>query len=240
MNRKAFFRAISCAAIAAALTAACGDRDAEETEIPATSADAVEQEAENTPTMTSEPEANDPAAIDADPDSEPAPETETASATPSDDGIADAPTNVAGDFQQAAEMRAAAATGEADAEGAYEEGDLSALWTAWFDEEGNVLKIVEDQSFGEYGGSRVEIVYDETGQPLRFTETGERALMDAQPSGGMQDFSKTLYFEDGELIGGQSDQDGSAGQPEEREVFAATQLALDAKERALASDAQAG
>lgn len=230
MNRKAFFRAISCAAFAAALTAACGERDAGETEIPSTSADAVEQESEDTTNMTAEPELEDTADAAA-----AAPEAE-----PGDDGIADAPAGAPSGYREAAEMRAAAATGEADAEGAYEEGDLSALWTAWFDDEGNILKVVEDQSLGDYGGSRVEIVYDESGQPLRFTETGERVLADAAPGGGVEDFSKTLYFEDGELVGGQSDQDGSAGQPEEREVFAATQLALDAKERALASEARAG
>lgn len=239
MNRKAFFRAVSCAALAAALTAACGDRGEEDAEIPSTSADAVEQTAEDSESMAAGPEPEETAgAENAGDDSLSGPES--ASSEISDDGIADAPTDAPDDFREAAEMRAAAATGEADAEGAYEEGDLSALWTAWFDENGNVLKIVEDQSLGEYGGSRVEIVYDEAGQPLRFTETGERVLADAEPAGGVEDFSKTLYFEDGELVGGQSDQDGSAGQPEEREVFAATQLALDAKERALASEAEAG
>lgn len=234
MYRKAFFQAISCAALAAALTAACGERGDEETEIPSTSADAVEQETEDTDTMTGDPA--DAAAAGAGN----APETRTADAEPAGDGAAGAAEAAPAGYREAADLRAAGATGAADAEGAYEEGDLSALWTAWFDEEGNVLKVVEDQSLGEYGGSRVEIVYDDSGQPLRFTETGERVLADAEPAGGVENFSKTLYFEDGELVGGQSDQDGSAGQPEEREIFAASQLALDAKERALASQAEAG
>lgn len=118
-------------------------------------------------------------------------------------------------------------------EGSYSEGDLSAEWAAWF-EEGQLIRVVERQDLGEYGGSEVLIQYGKDGQPVKFTETGERVIV-GEGSGEPETlpFAKELYFENGEYTRGHSNQDGREGQPEDREVFAATQLALDARERAL-------
>lgn len=195
-------------ACAAALSA-CGDRDTTER------ADtAIEPPAEDSAMQSAQEDPDAPA------------QSSEASADQADTALADA----------APAPQARPADGAMNAptlQGSYSEGDLSAEWDAWF-VDGQLVRVVERQDLGEYGGSEVLIQYGADGQPVKFTETGERVIV-GEGSGEPETlpFAKELYFENGEYKRGHSNQDGREGQPEDREVFAATQLALDARERAL-------
>lgn len=213
-------RTLTGLAASAALLAACGNRD---------------KDRDETPQPDSGPAVESPvtAAPDVETDAGAGPAGQGAADTAMDRPGAQPSAAMAGATDDKANARESLITGDADLKGAYEMGDLSAVWLAWM-ADGALVKIEEDQDLGEYGGSTVEIIYDSAGQPLRYHEEGERIIANEDEEGFQTlPFDKTLYFENGEYARGVSNQDGREGPPEDREVFAATQLTLDARDRAL-------